>query len=81
MNKIIHKIVFNQPVFNKLFYEFEKKVTENQAFERIIISGLARSGTTSLLRELVKNDWKEIAANQLGDLNKHRSWTYKRSEI
>ena len=38
------------------FYEFEKKVTENQAFERIIISGLARSGTTSLLRELVKND-------------------------
>jgi hypothetical protein len=56
MNKIIHQIVFKQPVFNKLFYEFEKKVTENQAFERIIISGLARSGTTSLLRELVKND-------------------------
>jgi hypothetical protein len=56
MNKIIHQIVFKLPVLNKLFYEFEKKVTENQAFERIIISGLARSGTTSLLRELVKND-------------------------
>lgn len=56
MNKIIHQIVFKQPVFNKLFYEFEKKESENHDFERIIISGLARSGTTSLLRELVKND-------------------------
>ena len=56
MNKILHHIVFKQPVLNKLFYEFEKKGTENKNFERIIISGLARSGTTSLLRELVKND-------------------------
>ena len=56
MNKILHQIVFKQPVLNKLFYEFEKKVTENKSFERIIISGLARSGTTSLLREIVKND-------------------------
>ena len=56
MNKIFHQIIFKQPALNKLFYEFEKKVTKNQNFERIIISGLARSGTTSLLRELVKND-------------------------
>ena len=56
MNKIIHRIVFKQPVFNKLFYEFEKKETENLDFKCIVISGLARSGTTSLLRELVKND-------------------------
>jgi hypothetical protein len=56
MNKIIHQIIFKQPVLNKIFYEFEKKEGENKNFERIIISGLARSGTTSLLRELVKND-------------------------
>ena len=56
MNKIIHQIVFKKPILNKLFYEFERKETENKNFERIIISGLARSGTTSLLRELVKND-------------------------
>ena len=56
MNTIFHQIVFKQPVLNKFFYEFEKKGTENKNFERIIISGLARSGTTSLLRELVKND-------------------------
>jgi hypothetical protein len=56
MNKILHQIVFKNPNLNKLFYEFEKKETENKSFERIIISGLARSGTTSLLRELVKND-------------------------
>jgi hypothetical protein len=56
MNKIIHQIVFKQPVFNKLFYEFEKKEIGKQDFESIIITGLARSGTTSLLRELVRND-------------------------
>jgi hypothetical protein len=56
MNKLLHQIVFKQPALNKLFYEFEKKLTKNQNFERIIISGLARSGTTSLLREFVKND-------------------------
>lgn len=56
MNKILHQIIFKNPKLNKLFYEFEKKETENKSFERIIISGLARSGTTSLLRELVKNN-------------------------
>jgi hypothetical protein len=55
MNKIIHHIVFRQPGLNKLFYEFEKKESDNNNFERIIISGLARSGTTSILRQLVEN--------------------------
>ena len=56
MNKIFHHIIFKQPNCNKLFYEFEKIEIESDAFERIIVSGLARSGTTSLLRELVIND-------------------------
>ena len=57
MNKLFHRIVFGFPNLNKLFYEFEKKEAKIQSFERIIISGLARSGTTSLLRELVNNDF------------------------
>jgi hypothetical protein len=56
MNKLFHSIVFKLPNLNKLFYEFEKKEAKIKSFERIIISGLARSGTTSLLRELVNND-------------------------
>jgi hypothetical protein len=55
MNKVFHQIVFKQTILNKLFYEFEKKECVNRNFERIIISGLARSGTTSILRELAKN--------------------------
>jgi hypothetical protein len=56
MNKIFHHVVFKQPGLNKFFYEFEKKEIKNYACERIVISGLARSGTTSLLRELLNND-------------------------
>jgi hypothetical protein len=56
MNSVLHKIAFNLPKLNTLFYEFEKTTPSPFEPESILITGLARSGTTSLLNELEKND-------------------------
>ncbi len=44
------------PQLNKLFYEFEKTTPISLNINMILITGLARSGTTALLNEIEKND-------------------------
>jgi hypothetical protein len=56
MKTVLHRIAFKMPQLNKLFYEFEKTTLLGTDINIILITGLARSGTTSLLNELVKND-------------------------
>ena len=56
MKTVLHRIAFKMPQLNKLFYEFEKTTIIRSDINIILITGLARSGTTSLLNELVKND-------------------------
>jgi hypothetical protein len=56
MKNVLHRIAFKMPQLNKLFYEFEKTNLIRSDINIILITGLARSGTTSLLNELVKND-------------------------
>ena len=56
MKTLLHRIAFKMPQLNKLFYEFEKTTLLGTDINIILITGLARSGTTSLLNELVKND-------------------------
>ena len=56
MKTLLHKIAIKMPQLNKLFYEFEKTTPFRSNINIILITGLARSGTTSLLNELEKND-------------------------
>jgi hypothetical protein len=56
MKTLLHRIAFKLPQLNKLFYEFEKTTLIPSDIKTILITGLARSSTTSLLNELVKND-------------------------
>jgi hypothetical protein len=56
MKNLLHEVAFKLPQLNKLFYEFEKTNLIRSDINIILITGLARSGTTSLLNELVKND-------------------------
>jgi hypothetical protein len=56
MKTVLHRIAFKMPQLNKLFFEFEKTNLNRSDINIILITGLARSGTTSLLNELVKND-------------------------
>jgi hypothetical protein len=56
MKTLLHRIAFKLPQLNKLFYEFEKTNLISSDVKIILITGLARSGTTSLLNELEKND-------------------------
>ena len=56
MKTILHKIAFKMPQLNKLFYEFEKTFPVPDDINAILITGLARSGTTSLLNEIEKNN-------------------------
>jgi hypothetical protein len=56
VKSILYKLSFKLPKLNTLFYEFEKTNSISLPINAIIITGLARSGTTSLLNELEKND-------------------------
>ena len=56
MKTVLHRIAFKMPQLNKLFYEFEKTSLIPSDINIILITGLARSGTTSLLNEIEKND-------------------------
>jgi len=56
MKNLLHEVAFKLPQLNKLFYEFEKTNLIRSDINIILKTGLARSGTTSLLNELVKND-------------------------
>jgi len=56
VKSILYKLSFKLPKLNTLFYEFEKTNSISLPINAIIVTGLARSGTTSLLNELEKND-------------------------
>jgi hypothetical protein len=55
MKTILQKIALNLPQLNALFYEFEKTSNIPSTINALLITGLARSGTTSILNELEKN--------------------------
>ena len=60
LDKIIHKISFNQNV-QKILYEIEKKIflkktKKNYKAKNIFITGLARSGTTTLLNYIYQSN-------------------------
>jgi hypothetical protein len=56
MKTVLHKMAFKLPQLNKLFYEFEKNTLIPSDINAILITGLARSGTTSILKEIENND-------------------------
>lgn len=56
MKTILQKIALKLPQLNALFYEFEKTSNISSTINAVLITGLARSGTTSILNELENND-------------------------
>ena len=57
VEQILHRLTVGNPLFNELSFDLEKSLYLSQAkriqAQVIFISGLARSGTTSLLNHLV----------------------------